>query len=100
MKLRAYRWFMKLAHRHGWHHVTRTEMANGDVHNWCQWCGMKEVLERGKFWGMAVKISERCPSNQILITDLRAFEQPDRRILGGSPMGRYRNTICERGLQA
>lgn len=41
----AYRTLMRFAHRHNWHH-TVTLRPDGDTVVWCQWCGLRDVVER------------------------------------------------------
>ena len=38
-----YRPLMRLAHRFNWHYAPITTMANGDTHQWCKWCGLRQV---------------------------------------------------------
>lgn len=41
----AYRWLMKLAHRHNWHHM-KPCYPEGDTMLWCHWCGIRIVTKR------------------------------------------------------
>jgi hypothetical protein len=65
-----YRPLMRLAHRHGWHHVTTSHLEDGSVQHWCQWCGLRETLRRDTFAGMKLVVDYRCPKNTILITNI------------------------------
>jgi hypothetical protein len=40
-----YRRLMRLAHRHGWHHM-RTIYPEGDTMVICDWCGVRDVIQR------------------------------------------------------
>ena len=42
---RLYRPFMRLAHRYNWHHATVCH-PDGDTLFWCQWCGMRDLIEK------------------------------------------------------
>jgi hypothetical protein len=42
MKRILYRLLMRTAHRYGWHHM-RTLNVQGDIHQWCNWCGIRHV---------------------------------------------------------
>lgn len=70
IKAWLYRKLMRLAHRHGWHHISTSTMENGDVQNWCHWCGLRETLKKDHFMGMKIGVDSRCPRNTIIITNL------------------------------
>lgn len=40
-----YRHLMRLAHKHGWHHM-RTCYPDGDTMLKCDWCGLSVVTQR------------------------------------------------------
>ena len=42
-----YRPLMKLAHKHGWHHM-RTCYPDGDTMLRCDWCGISVITKRAK----------------------------------------------------
>lgn len=71
MKAFLYRKLMRFAHRHGWHHITRSQMENGDVQNWCHWCGLRETLKHDHLMGMKVLVDAHCRPNEILLTNLK-----------------------------
>lgn len=71
MKYWFYRRFMRWAHRHNWHHVTVCHLENGDVQNWCQWCGLRETLKKDHFAGMKILEDSRMPRNSILLTNIQ-----------------------------
>jgi hypothetical protein len=64
-----YRRIMTLAHRHGWHHVSRIEIE-GDVILKCEWCGLHEVFKKGYFFGMKLTTDTNIPRNTIILTNL------------------------------
>ena len=45
IRYRLYRRLMKLAHRHGWHHMT-TCYPCGDTMLVCHWCGIRIVTHK------------------------------------------------------
>ena len=45
IRYRLYRRLMKLAHRHGWHHMT-TCYPCGDTMLVCHWCGISIVTHK------------------------------------------------------
>jgi hypothetical protein len=53
-KWAIYRWFMRLAHKHGWHHMTEL-YPDGDTMLYCSWCGIRIVTKHkrpiGKYMG-------------------------------------------------
>lgn len=41
-RLYLYRPLMRFAHRFNWHHMTVC-YVEGDIMDWCQWCGVRQV---------------------------------------------------------
>lgn len=64
IKYQIYRWFMRLAHRHNWHH-TETIYPDGDTQHWCQWCGLRQTLKRDSFFGHKLALSDSQPRNTV-----------------------------------
>ena len=73
-----YRRFMRLAHRHGWHHTDRMVLENGDVQHWCKWCGLRQTLHREHFAGMRLVEDQTVPPNTVTLVNLEAFRMREK----------------------
>lgn len=56
-----YRSFMKFAHRHNWHYAPPV-YPNGDTQLWCQWCGFRETIKKGKPFVGSIESMPVCES--------------------------------------
>jgi len=42
-----YRIIMRMAHKYNWHYAPPI-YPDGDTQLWCQWCGFRETVKKGK----------------------------------------------------
>jgi hypothetical protein len=67
IRYRLYRWLMKLAHRHGWHHMT-TCYPCGDTMLVCHWCGIRIVTHKATDDDRRKLAWGECPNSVIDVT--------------------------------
>ena len=70
MRWRLYRIVMRIAHYFNWHYAPPI-YPDGDTVLWCKWCGMRDIIKKGKLVNSPAGI-DSC-NNGAAMKDMKEF---------------------------